>query len=141
MKAAHKRLYIRAGTRRGIRRNTDYALVGSRYAHVEIWVAHHGYRPDGKRFIIHHKDDDKSNNRVCRNTTGLCPNWACGNLALLSRADHIRAHKPGRMGGVSSPNVHSRIRERHFCVQCKREKRSPRGSHCRKCYLKIARAA
>lgn len=79
--------------------NTDYELVGgTRYRHVEVWRAHHGMKPDPKIYVIHHKDGNKRNNEVCTGAAP-CPVLDCGNLALLTRADHIREHKPGKMSG------------------------------------------
>lgn len=117
---------------RHCRRNSDYALIGSQYAHVAIWQRHHGVILDPVVFIVHHKDEDKRNNQTCGDTSGHCPNWACGNLAPMTRADHIREHRPGRMGGRRIPNKQpARV---YRCEDCGQEK-SRKGRWCRACYL------
>lgn len=70
----------------------------TKYKHVEMWRAHHGIRPDPKVYVVHHKDGDKKNNSVC-DRSAPCPVLDCGNLAILTRADHIREHRPGKMSG------------------------------------------
>lgn len=117
---------------RQYRRNSDYELWGTRYAHILIWQAHHGMRLDPEVFIIHHRDENKRNNKVCDRDDGKCPVLNCGNLAPMTRADHIREHKPGRMGGRSIPNKAGT--RKFFCVNCNTEK-SRRGTLCRECYL------
>jgi hypothetical protein len=110
----------------------DYELWGTRYEHILVWQGHHGIKLDPKVFIIHHKDENKRNNAVCSRDDGHCPVLNCGNLAPMTRQDHIIAHRPGRMGNRRIPNKAGR---RHFfCLECKQEK-SRRGSLCRSCYL------
>lgn len=84
---------------RNHRLNADYETIGSKYKHVEIWRAHHGFAADPAIYIIHHKDGNKRNNEVCADESGRCLVLNCGNLALMTRADHIREHKPGKMSG------------------------------------------
>jgi len=83
-----------------INREYDTVVLGgkTRYKHIEIWSAHHGIRLDASVFVIHHIDDDKRNNLVCDGPEP-CLVLNCGNLAPLSRADHIREHRPGKMSG------------------------------------------
>lgn len=121
---------------RVLRRNLDYDLWGTRYQHILIWQEHHGIKLDPKVFIIHHKDEDKRNNTTCGRDDGHCPVLNCGNLAPMTRQDHIREHKPGRMGGRSIPNKAGR--KKFFCVNCTIIK-SRRGSLCRVCYLEAVR--
>lgn len=121
----------RAGYERFDRRNHDYTLWGSRYAHVEIWRAHHGVILDTEVYVIHHRDHDKKNNTVCSRDDGRCPDWSCGNLGAMTRADHIREHKPGRMGGRKIPNYAGR--KRYYCEDCGAEK-SRNGRKCRACF-------
>lgn len=113
-------------------RNVDYDLIGSEYAHRAIWQQHHGVFLDPDSYIVHHKDHNKRNNKTCVDTSGHCRNWTCGNLGPMTRADHIREHKPGRMGGRRLPN--KQPRQRYYCIKCGWEK-SRSGSLCRKCYL------
>ncbi len=133
---AKPHLYLKPSKRytgvRRVRLNSDYDLIGSQYAHIVIWQAHPGVILDHAKYIIHHKDHRKRNNRVCSDQSGRCPNWACGNLGAMSRADHIRDHRPGRMGGRKIPN--KKPAQRYFCVKCKKEK-SRNGEVCRACYL------
>jgi hypothetical protein len=112
--------------------NPDYETWGTRYKHILIWRQHHGISLDPEVFIIHHRDENKRNNAVCDRDDGACPVLNCGNLAPMTRPDHIREHKPGRMGGRKIPN---RAGRRVFlCVNCKSPK-SKRGDYCRQCYL------
>lgn len=111
--------------------NADYTIVGSQYEHVLLWRQHHGVTLNGDEYIIHHKNHDKTDNRVC-NKLAPCPDWACGNLGAMTRADHIREHKPGRMGGERLPN--KRGRKQYRCIDCGVEK-SRNGVRCRRCAL------
>jgi len=80
-------------------RNPDYESWGSRYAHIEIWRRHHGVNIDPTVYVIHHKNLDKKDNSVC-DEPEPCTVWDCGNLAAMTRADHIREHRPGKMSGA-----------------------------------------
>lgn len=48
------------------------------YLHRYIWEKHNGEIPKG--FIIHHKDNDRTNNNI-------------ENLECISRSDHSKGHK------------------------------------------------
>lgn len=115
----------------GTRRNSAYDLLGSSYAHRAIWQQHHGVWLDPDIYIVHHKDHNKRNNAVCKDTSGHCLKWSCGNLGPMTRADHIREHKPGRMGGRRLPNKDGKIV--HHCKVCGKVK-SRVGNLCRPCY-------
>ena len=128
------RYITRPQYRGGSIRNPDYALIGSKYAHVVIWREHHGAFLDTDLYIIHHRDHNKRNNRVCDREDGRCPNWSCGNLGAMTRADHIREHRPGRMGGRKLPNRAGK-QEPPKCVRCGAVKGSRNGTRCRACYL------
>lgn len=78
--------------------NPDYDTIGSKYAHIVIWEAHHRLRLDKTVFIIHHKNEKKRDNTVC-DTPAPCPILNCGNLAPMTRRDHILEHRPGKMSG------------------------------------------
>lgn len=114
---------------RGVVRNADYFVIGSQYVHVLLWRKHHGVTLDGDEWIIHHKNHNKHDNRVCKGPEP-CPDWECGNLGAMTRADHIREHKPGRMGGRKIPN--KRPRKVYTCVACGAEK-SKHGIRCKQC--------
>lgn len=110
-------------------RNAEYVVVGSQYEHVLLWRQHHGVTLDGREYIIHHKDHDKEHNEVC-DRPAPCPIWDCGNLGAMTRADHIREHRPGRMGGRKIPN--KRGKRHYYCIDCGTEK-SKHGARCRQC--------
>lgn len=112
--------------------NSDYPMIGSQYAHVVIWRGHHGVSLDPDTYIIHHKNHDKSDPSVCSDDSGHCPTWDCGNLAPMTRADHIREHKPGRMSGERIPN--KKGRKQYQCEACG-DSKSRRGKLCRACYF------
>lgn len=97
----HPHLYFDEVTPRLSRLNADYVAIdgGSKYEHIEIWSAHHGMRLNTRIFVHHHKNGDKSDNRVC-DRESPCPILNCGNLAPMTRADHIREHRPGKMSGA-----------------------------------------
>lgn len=117
---------------KNLRRDADYDLWGTRYKHILVWQAHHGLKLDPSVFIIHHKNENKRDNSVCERDDGACPVLNCGNLAPMTREDHIREHKPGRMGGRKIPNKAGR--RQYLCINCKKPK-SRRGQVCRSCYL------
>lgn len=109
---------------------SGYKKIGSRREHVVRWTVHHGVRLDPKVWVIHHKNSDKQDNRTCRRPDGTCNVWDCGNLAALTRAEHIRQHRPGRMGGRRIPNrAPPRV---YTCEQCGSVK-SRNGTLCRVC--------
>jgi len=109
--------------------NPDYATIAGRYAHIRIWEHHH-QRKVPKGFIVHHgPDPDKRNNTVCKRPRP-CPKLDCGNLSVMSRANHIREHRPGRMSGTYIPN--KRPNKEHRCTSCGALK-SKNGSLCRDC--------
>lgn len=112
-----------------IRRNPDYETIGSRYAHIEIWSAHHGTRLDPKKWIIHHKNLNKRDNSVCDGPEP-CTDWGCGNLEAMTRADHIREHKPGKMSGPGYPHKDKLV---YRCAVCGKKK-SRNGTRCQQCY-------
>lgn len=114
--------------RRGDRVNAQYVVVGSQYEHVLLWRQHHRVTLS-RDYIIHHKDHDKQNNVVC-DRPAPCPDWQCGNLGAMTRADHIREHRPGRMGGEKIPN--KRGKRHYYCIDCGVEK-SKHGARCRQC--------
>lgn len=125
----------------GVRRNVDYRVLGdSSYEHRAVWERHHGVKL-GDDYIVHHKNERKKDNRVCADSAGFpghCPVWDCGNLAAMTRADHIRDHKPGRMGGSGFPG-HAPKRQ-YACETCGGEM-SRNGTRCRSCYLACPQVA
>jgi len=125
--------FLKQTTRRqGIRRarNEDYDVIGSQYAHIFIWRKHHGVYLDPTIYIIHHKNEVKTDNWTCGGPEP-CPIWDCGNLGALTRAEHIRLHKPGRMGGLKIPNKAGK--KVYTCSECSGEM-SKHGTRCRACY-------
>lgn len=110
--------------------NPEYARVGRRYEHIVRWEVHHGTRLDTCEYIIHHRDGNKRNNTTCETRDGQCEDFSCGNLAPMTRADHIREHRPGRMGGRQIPN---KVPPRTYtCERCGSVK-SRNGTLCRQC--------
>lgn len=69
--------------------NGDYPAIclngKNKHIHRLVWEKHNGSIPNG--YIVHHKDEDKLN-------------WDIDNLELMSRADHVDAHREilGRKG-------------------------------------------
>ena len=61
--------------------DAKHRVLGERYLHRAVWVFHNGAIPDG--CCVHHRDHDKRNNAV-------------GNLALLTRAEHMSYHNTER---------------------------------------------
>jgi hypothetical protein len=68
-----------------VRVGIDHPLAdpnGYAYEHLVVWCAAGRARP-GDDETLHHKDEDKTNNRI-------------GNLELLTRAEHNRLHNAER---------------------------------------------
>lgn len=55
---------------------------GWAYEHIVVWVAAGNHRP-GKGEVLHHINEDKTDNRIC-------------NLHLMTRAEHNRLHNAQR---------------------------------------------
>lgn len=57
---------------------TGYRRVGHKYEHREVWIRYHGPIPAG--FDVHHKNEDKLDNRI-------------ENLELLTKQAHTALHQ------------------------------------------------
>lgn len=61
----------------------NYKKQGNKFVHRIVWEAHHGPIPPG--FDVHHKDEDKHNNKI-------------SNLTLRQRGAHISEHRSRKRG-------------------------------------------
>jgi hypothetical protein len=111
-----------------MKRTDPYQRFSGRHAHTQMWEQHHGLKV-GKGNIVHHKNENKRDNRVC-SRPAPCPNLKCGNLERKTRAQHILEHKPGRMGGRHIPN--KKPKKVYRCKDCGRGK-SHKGDRCVDC--------
>ena len=87
-----------------------YKYINGRYAHRVIYERHHGSIPAG--FVIHHKDEDKSNNAI-------------ENLEAMPKSEHQRHHATGKENSVAQRQAAAktleslRIPKDAECLHCK----------------------
>lgn len=75
--SSHGYAKIRVGVEHPLADPNGYA-----YEHLVVWVSAGNPAPE-KGFLLHHQNDQKSDNRLC-------------NLECISRADHNRLHNAER---------------------------------------------
>ncbi len=74
-----------------------YKYIGGRYAHRVIYERHYGPIPSG--WVVHHKDEDKSNNAI-------------ENLVAMPKAEHQRLHRATQTNTESQKVAAAKVLER-----------------------------